>query len=209
MRFVPNLTFSQLTNFHIIDLLTTMTFNPLIHHRRSVRLREFDYSQAGAYFITICCYNRTCLFGKIHNGAMILNPYGEIAYKEWMHTPEIRTNIDLGPFIVMPNHIHGIIHLHSIEPVANDKLPTPSTTIAAILRGYKASVTKQIRELKNTRLKHGGRTEMNGKFAAEFQVWQRSYYEHVIRSAASLQSISQYIINNPATWGMDELYESR
>jgi putative transposase len=186
-----------------------MTFNPLIHHRRSVRLREFDYSQAGAYFITICCYDRKCLFGAINNGNMLLNPYGEIAYKEWMHTLEIRTNIELGSFVVMPNHIHGIIHLHTIEPAMNDILPTSSTTIAAIVRGYKASVTKQIRDLNQTRLEYGRRSETNREHDAIFHVWQRNYYEHVIRSAASLQSISQYIINNPATWSMDELYRLR
>ena len=86
-----------------------MPYNPNIHHRRSIRLKGYDYSQAGLYFITICCQNRICRFGKIENGAMILNEYGQIAFDEWMKTPNIRSNIQLDAFVVMPNHIHGII----------------------------------------------------------------------------------------------------
>jgi REP element-mobilizing transposase RayT len=86
-----------------------MKYNPQIHHRRSIRLKGYDYSQAGAYFITICTKNRQNLFGHIENGIMILNEMGQIAYNEWLKTPEIRPNVSLDVFVVMPNHMHGII----------------------------------------------------------------------------------------------------
>ncbi|MBW6490379.1 MAG: transposase [Lentimicrobium sp.] len=88
-----------------------MKYNPAKHHRRSIRLKGYDYSQAGLYFITICTQNRACLFGRIENGEMILNEYGQIAYNEWAKTPEIRNNIELCDFVIMPNHIHGIVRL--------------------------------------------------------------------------------------------------
>ncbi|MDR1153558.1 MAG: hypothetical protein LBL04_02510 [Bacteroidales bacterium] len=86
-----------------------MPYNPTIHHRRSIRLKDYDYSQAGLYFITICVQNRHCLFGKITDNKMILNKYGKIAYGEWLKTPNMHPNIQLDEFIVMPNHMHGII----------------------------------------------------------------------------------------------------
>ncbi|HAY70319.1 MAG TPA: hypothetical protein DCX89_00365, partial [Saprospirales bacterium] len=86
-----------------------MTYDPTKHHRRSIRLKGYDYSRAGLYFITICTQNRACLFGEIKNGEMILNQYGQIAANEWMKTTEIRSNVELGELIIMPNHIHGII----------------------------------------------------------------------------------------------------
>src|SRR5690554_2536006 len=89
-------------------------YNPDKHHRRSIRLQGYDYSQAGLYFITICCEDRICRFGHVKNGTMILNKYGQIAYNEWMKTPEIRPNVKLHEFVVMPNHIHGIIQLLDI-----------------------------------------------------------------------------------------------
>ncbi len=86
-------------------------FNPNIHHRRSIRLKGYDYSQAGLYFITLCCKDRECYFGQIENGEMMLNAAGRIAHQEWQHTANIRDNIALHDFIVMPNHIHAIIEI--------------------------------------------------------------------------------------------------
>lgn len=198
--------------------------------RRSIRLKGYDYSQAGLYFITICCENRICRFGKIQNGEMILNEYGRIAYNEWEKTPDIRNHVELGEFIIMPNHIHGIIRLgelhspknetrctdklHSPENKStshsnfgecnskydrgkwnskydrgecNSPLRSPSQTVGAIVRGYKSSVTKQL----NLMGFHG-------------KLWQRNYYEHIIRNEQSHHRISHYIINNPAKWQMDK-----
>ncbi len=88
-----------------------MTYNPAKHNRRSIRLKGYDYAQSGLYFITICCQNRACIFGHIENGIMIMNQYGKIAHKHWENTIEIRNNIELHEFVVMPNHIHGIIQI--------------------------------------------------------------------------------------------------
>ncbi len=209
-------------------------YNPHIHHRRSIRLKGYDYSQAGLYFITICCQNRACLFGEITVGAncirpndkmancvrpndnrpkMILNKYGVIARNEWMKTPEIRNNVELGEFVIMPNHMHGIIRLlgrgelyspdndgelntlHSPDNVietmgeCNSPLRGPSNNIGAIVRGYKSSVTKQLNLLN-----------------IGCSVWQRNYHEHIIRDEQSYQRISDYIINNPAKWNDDKFY---
>jgi REP element-mobilizing transposase RayT len=81
------------------------------HHRRSIRLKGYNYLQEGLYFITLCCQNRDCLFGEIENGQMRLNDAGRIVEEEWIKTPHIRTNIALGEFAVMPNHFHGILEI--------------------------------------------------------------------------------------------------
>lgn len=192
-------------------------YNPTIHHRRSIRLKGYDYSQAGLYFITICCQDRVCRLGKIENGVMICNELGEIAYREWMKTAELRPQIELDAFMVMPNHIHGILKinemnmdtLHSPNNTGdnmgdnmgecnspnntgecNSPLRSPSNTIGAIIRGYKSSVTKQF-----------------GLMGFDEKLWQRNYYEHIIRDEQSYQIISEYIINNPKKWADDKFYK--
>jgi REP element-mobilizing transposase RayT len=100
-----------------------MAYNSEIHHRRSIRLKNYDYSQAGLYFVTICVQDRICLFGNIEDGEMRLNEYGKIIFDEWQNTPNVRQNIKLHEFVVMPNHIHGIIEItHKIggdTPIEN------------------------------------------------------------------------------------------
>jgi REP element-mobilizing transposase RayT len=98
-------------------------YHPDIHHRRSIRLRNYDYSQKGLYFITICVQNHECFFGNIVNGEMILNEMGKIAYNEWIKTPEIRPEIELGEFVVMPNHFHAIVNITRRRGVSH----TPSS----------------------------------------------------------------------------------
>ncbi len=194
-------------------------------HRKSIRLQNYDYSQSGAYFITICTHKREWLFGKILNEKMLLNEFGNIARDEWLETPKIRSNVELGEFIIMPNHLHGIIWIKDFErdskgvsvggkgkskgvlreesngvlQYAPTNVPTtipafrsPSKTIGAIIRGYKSSVTKQI----NTIRKLSG-----------FAVWQRNYYEHIIRNEKELNNITQYIKFNPSNWDKDKLYK--
>jgi putative transposase len=107
-----------------------MSYIPYIHNRRSIRLKGYDYSQAGLYFITICCYNRECLFGDVVNGEMVLNEYGTIACNEWLNTPNIRKKVELDVFVIMPNHMHGIIilngrgELHSPNNVITENVIT-------------------------------------------------------------------------------------
>lgn len=178
-------------------------FNPNIHHRRSIRLKEYDYSQEGVYFVTICTEKKECLFGDIVNGKMVLNDAGKIVFNEWLRTTEKRTNVELHEFVVMPNHFHAIIEItHSNETrgrgvlhtpnnetidkkgVCNTPLRSPSQTVGAIVRGFKSAVSKQI----------------------GFSVWQRNYHEHIIRNGNSYQKIAEYIVANPANWADDKFY---
>jgi REP element-mobilizing transposase RayT len=182
-----------------------MIFDPQKHHRRSIRLREYDYSQTGFYFITICVHERQCLFGEIINGQLQLNKYGEIAHNEWENTAKIRKNVSLDVFVIMPNHVHGIVVIHdnnrrgtmprALEKDTAHHAPTleqfgkpTSNSIPTIIRSYKATVTKQVNQLRNT-------------LGAQF--WQRNYYEHIIRNEKELSNIRQYIVNNPLHWDFD------
>lgn len=209
-------------------------YNPNIHHRRSIRLKGYDYSQAGAYFITICCEDRICRFGEIAVGAglapaqMRLNEYGEIAYNEWVKLSERFMNVDLDVFQIMPNHIHGIIVLNDVgagfTPAQNNEIspideispiemknddniraragartragasPAPTTTVCDIVGAYKSLVAHGCLDV------YKSKNEMMGK------LWQRNYHEHIIRNEQSYQTISNYIVNNPAKWNDDTFY---
>lgn len=174
-----------------------MKFNPDIHHRRSIRLRGYDYSQNGLYFITICTQNREHLFGTITNGQMAVNPMGEIAHNEWLMTASMRPTIRLHEFIVMPNHIHGIIEIIPPHiPVgvhAESELGRVqrAPTVGDIVRGYKSAVTKRINALRNT---------------PGLPVWQRNYHEHIIRNETAYLKIAAYIQSNPQRWQEDTHY---
>jgi REP element-mobilizing transposase RayT len=163
----------------------------------STRLQGYDYTQPGAYFITIVTYNRACLFGKIINGEMILNEYGEIVKNEWEKTGIIRPNIIIDKYIIMPNHLHGILIIN--DNICRDTLQRVSTiekfgkptknSIPTIVRSFKSTTTKQIniiRKSPNTRL------------------WQKNYYEHIIRDTDDLSRIRKYIKENPSNWQNDE-----
>ncbi len=178
-----------------------MKYDPNIHHRRSIRLKGYDYSQAGAYFITICCDDRICRFGEIVGAGftpaqMQLNEYGQIAYDEWAKLPERFTNFELDVFQIMPNHIHGIIVLNEItQPRNNTGQPQGiAPTIGNIVGAYKSLVANECLTIfKNN-------NETMGK------LWQRNYHEHIIRDEQSYQTISEYIINNPTKWNDDKFY---
>lgn len=195
-------------------------YNQNIHHRRSIRLKGYDYSQAGLYFITICCQDRICRFGKIENGIMILNEFGEIAYNEWIKLSERFKNMELDVFQIMPNHIHGIIALNDTPtPVGAGFTPAPNTmqprcdngqpfdgqpfdgqpqgiapTVFDIVGAYKSLVANGCLEI------YKSKNEIMGK------LWQRNYYEHIIRNEKSYQNISEYILNNPSKWNEDKFY---
>ncbi len=171
-----------------------MPYNPEIHHRRSIRLKGYVYSQAGTYFVTICTQGRRCLFGDIINGETALNDAGKIAQQCWLEIPNHFPNTELDEFVIMPNHIHGIIFINDIvgaknfSPLRNESKPhSPSKTIGSNVRGFKIGVTKWLRQ--NTDI---------------YNVWQRNYYEHIIRDERDLNQIRDYIINNPIKWALDE-----
>jgi putative transposase len=211
-----------------------MIYDPTFHKRHSIRLKGYDYSQEGLYFVTIAAYKKQMLFGQIINGEMILDEGGKIAEKYWLEIPKHFKNVILHDYIIMPNHIHGIIviavgannnsptinqsetttvgannnsptfnpidtksilenqHSPTFTPNDNKKkkpLPhSPSRTLGSIVRGFKIAVVIWFRA--NTNIK---------------DVWQRNYYEVIIRDARSYDNISYYIKNNPQNWLNDKL----
>jgi putative transposase len=166
-----------------------------LHHRRSLRLKEYDYSQEGAYFITICTQNRECTFGDVLDWEMVLNDSGRVVTEEWVKSADIRSEIELDAFVVMPNHIHGIVWIRRGDrPVAPTSEPIPVSgpkpkSIGSFIAGFKSACTKHINDMRNAR---------------GTPVWQRNYYEHVIRDEDDLNRIRQYIHDNPARWVEDE-----
>jgi REP element-mobilizing transposase RayT len=167
-----------------------MEFKQKQCHRRLTRLKDYDYSQPGAYFITICTKERKCLFGEIENDQMRVNDYGEIVQLSWLDLPQHYPNVQLDAFVIMPNHVHGIIFLQ----VGAGFKPAPTVSegkrhpLSEIVRAFKTFSSKHIYKLRN----------MPGEF-----VWQRNYYEHVIRRDESLNKIREYIENNPLRWALD------
>lgn len=167
-----------------------------LHKRRSIRLRDYDYSQPGEYFLTICSYNHECFFGDVVDDEMKLNKLGEIVLEEWLRTAEIRQDVELDSFVVMPNHIHGIITLiesgrGTLRRASTKEQfgkPTPGS-IPTIVRLFKSVVTKRINILLNT---PGQR------------IWQRGYYEHIIRDDKDLDNVREYIANNPFKWSLEK-----
>jgi len=178
-----------------------MTYCPDKHHRRSIRLSGYDYSQNGAYFVTVCTKNRECLLGEIVGGKMELHIAGECVVRCWNEVPEHFPHVDLDTFVVMPNHIHGVLAIAGDRGTANRRgtacraptierfgQPVPGS-IPTVIRAFKSAVTKRINEMR----------QMPGE-----PLWQRNYYEHVIRNEDELNRIRQYIIDNPAKWDMDK-----
>lgn len=179
----------------------------ILRSRRSIRLPGYDYTQPGGYYITIVTYDRENLFGDIRDGEMVYNEFGEILRDEWQKTASLRPYVELDAFCVMPNHFHGIIMINDdycrgTARRAPTEIITPTETYApteqfgkpinysipTIVRAYKSAVTKRINELRNT---------------PAAPVWQRNYYEHIIRNDIELTHIRNYIQNNPNHWETD------
>jgi len=189
-------------------------FDPRKHHRRSIRLKGYDYSQTGAYYVTIVTQGRECLFGEIIDKEMYLSNYGEIVQKWWNEIPIHFPNVETGAFVIMPNHTHGNIFIFeerrdevlsprdnpnykyqnaNIGDTYNQGVETPplhKPTLGQILAYFKYQSTK----------------EMNGvetdKAITKF--WQRNYYEHIIRNEKELQQKTDYILDNPSRWDEDD-----
>ena len=187
-----------------------MKYNSEIHRRRTIRLNEYDYSQSGAYFVTIVTHNRDCLFGNVMDGVMVMNDCGENAKNYWLIIPQHFPNVLLDEFVIMPNHVHGIITIQTkndvhvgvqnFEPLhvehQQQKLQQKHhqnryqhiipKSIGSIVRGFKIGVTKWFRQNNDI-----------------YKVWQRNYYEHIIRNENELIKIREYIQNNPLKWEFD------
>jgi REP element-mobilizing transposase RayT len=164
--------------------------------RNSNRLHDYDYSQEGMYFVTICAQDRACLFGDIRDGEMVLNEYGQCALRCWQAIPDHFNDTDVDEIMIMPNHVHGIVVIGcrgtACRAPTKERFGKPvAGSLPTIIRSFKSAVTKQINAIRGT----------SGQ-----PIWQRNYYEHVIRDERDLYRIRQYIITNPADWKNDENY---
>ncbi len=160
-------------------------------NRRSIRLKDYDYSQAGAYFVTICTYNRDMLFGEIRNAKMVINQFGEIVTNSWLWLFERYDYIAPDYYIVMPNHFHGIIIMKDESGdsrVAPTKIPINRKPLGQLIGAFKTTSTKTINRYDKS---HQG------------IIWQRNYYEHIIRGEKELSAVRKYILENPLSWEYD------
>ncbi len=202
-----------------------MTYNPDIHHRRSIRLKDYDYSQLGAYFVTICTHNRECLFGEIVNSEMELNDAGKMVEKWYFELTKKFHSIQCDEHVVMPNHFHCIIqnvgvvgadpcvcpgndgqtrrfaptnlklgeHTNHMGEHINHMGEHTGSPLRNVIQWFKTMTTNEyVRHVKND-----GWKRFNGK------LWQRNYYEHIIRNECELNQIREYIVNNPLKWDLD------
>ena len=160
-----------------------MKFDPDIHHRCSIRLADFDYSSAGFYFVTICVQGRECLLGEIADGEVVLNEAGRMVEDTWLELSVQYPGIALDEHVVMPNHFHGIIVLQSPAVLS---LP---------------DVVHRFKSLTTTRYRYGVNNDNWPPFPGK--LWQRNYYERIIRNENELHQIRQYIHDNPAQWESD------
>ncbi|BBC26324.1 transposase [Pseudanabaena sp. ABRG5-3] len=238
------------------------------HHRRSIRLKGYDYSSVGSYFITICTFQRECLFGTISDGEMRLNQYGKIVHSHWQNLPKYYPRLELDEFVIMPNHIHGILFLidnddismnhdnsvgagladnFSLENQNSFSKPAPTNGLADDFafknkdlpdgagladnfalnaesinktRPYKTSIPTETAPTKNftTENNYGSPEIIRGfktffarrvnqiRHTSGIPVWQRNYYDHIIRDETSLKKIRQYIQTNPRLWQVDQLH---
>ena len=169
-------------------------YNPKIHHRESMRLKNYNYSQDGYYFTTICTKNKIECFGEIIDGKMVLNECGKIVEKCWLEIPKHFPDVLLDEYIVMSNHIHGIVAIENQDPVVvgNENFRSllgwygaKSRSLSSIIRGFKIGVTKWC---------HQNNYD---------SIWQKSFYDHIIRNEKSLDEIRKYIVENPLKWELD------
>jgi putative transposase len=162
-------------------------------HRRSIRLRGYDYTKPGAYFLTICTADRAPLFGEVVDGDMRLNALGQIIENEWLRSETIRQEIVLDAFVVMPNHLHGIVFITSgREPAGGDV----GAHGHAPLRRPPRSLGSFVAEFKSAAALRGNRH----RGTPGLPLWQRGTYEHIIRDEQALARIRRYIVSNPARW---------
>jgi REP element-mobilizing transposase RayT len=186
-----------------------MNYDPQKHHRRSIRLRGYDYSSPGAYFITICSHNKRFLFGNVADGQMQRNDYGEIVQEEWFRSATIRKEIQLDAWMVMPNHVHGVVMItpvaahgyvpgttlarhravgHGVGAHSHAPLQRRPHSLATFVGGFKGAAKKRINKMRGT---------------PGAPVWQENYYDHIIRNEDELNKIREYILTNPLRWAYD------
>ena len=181
-----------------------------IHHRRSIRLKSYDYSQAGAYFVTLITQGRECLFGQVVQDEMELSDVGRLVAEEWQKLPLRFPHVTLDASMVMPNHLHGVIVIGdagkgeasarsgivNINAASADASPlrpigTLSGSLGAVIQNFKSTSSRRVNALRQT---------------LGASIWQRNYYEHIIRDEKDLNRIREYIAHNPLKWALDTEY---
>jgi len=178
-------------------------------HRRSIRLPDYDYSTPGAYFVTICTQNSMCAFGEIVNEEMQQAPAGEMVRYWWGEIPNKYLNVEIDDtFVIMPNHIHGTIIIRNVgadrcvcpsnENVSTNKSKKPGEHIGSPLQ----QVIQWYKTMTTNAYIHG--VKESGWPPFEGKLWQRNYYEHVIRNDRELQRVREYIMLNPIRWALDK-----
>ena len=186
-----------------------MPYDPRIHHRRSIRLQDYDYSEEGAYFVTICAQDQRLLFGDVRDEAMHPNDAGHMIQQIWDGLPQHYPGVDTDVFQLMPNHLHGIIVLYVDDvptrregrvPIhdATDRLGRARDETCEMSL---SDVVQRFKSLTTTRYRQG--VLRCGWPCFRSRVWQRNYHEHVIRDERDLDRIRQYIIGNPSDWQFD------
>ena len=164
-----------------------------MRNRRSMRLPEYDYSQSGVYFVTICTYRFSSFFGRIVSGKVQLNSLGRLVEEEWKRTAAVRPSVEVDLYVVMPNHVHGLLWIsdNPADQVSNDSETILANSLGSIIAQFKSIVTKRSRRL---------------AIAPNSPIWKRNYYDHIVRSERALERIRNYIIENPARWSEDRFY---
>jgi putative transposase len=199
-----------------------MFYNPEIHHRKSIRLKGYDYSRSGLYYITICVHKKVSLFGHIENNKMILNESGKMIENEWIKLPQRFRDIELHTFITMPNHFHAIIEIknqnfpiedneifQNLNLNTNDlKLISENVVENSIESNPKHNLGNIIGAFKSiTTLEYINGVNQLGWQSFDRRIWQRNYWESIIWTEKAYKSISQYIQNNPQNWKGDEFFK--
>ena len=207
-----------------------MPYDPNKHHRRSIRLKGYDYSQEGLYFVTICCQNRIYRFVKIKNGKMILNDWGKIVHDEWQNLINKYPSVCLHEFIIMPNHFHAILQIVGEEEEEESpsgrglpalSLSSESDIVSTLGRADPAPTSWRADPVSPSGLSTLGRADpaptlgniigyfkyqTTKKIDLPDKLWQRDYYEHIIRNEQAYQNISNYIVRNPEKWEDDKFH---
>jgi len=163
--------------------------NRPVCNRKLTRLKEYDYSQCGFYFVTVSVKNHVCVFGDISKNNMILNEYGKIVQHQWQDLPNHYNNCILHSFVIMPNHVHGIIQIDNEKPFEAGQPRHHKHGLSEMIRAFKSFSSRRINKIADFR----------------FQ-WQKSFYDHIIRNDESFYKISEYIVNNPGKWADDRFY---
>ena len=201
-----------------------MKHDPARQHRHSIRLKGYDYTHPGAYFVTMVTQHRECLFGEVAGGEMQVNAFGKIVQAAWLELPRHYPHAQLDAFCVMPNHVHGIIVLSpDVRPNGDSRrggsVPAHDTLLGEIASGEEilASITKTrpysndqrqttrhaLSEIVRAFKSYSARRINRPRRSPGVTVWQRNYYEHIIRNPGAWERIQCYIENNPANWEKD------